>query len=146
MPLLKWKLTHDYCICAWKASTTAHSVHPRDNQTTANLKYLLYIASYLTSLSGVMGIFLFAATNTGHRLRLFISLIPELSPLGNQFVIHHYLSSAREKAQRSPVHTHSQIHAGMERTHKQECTHRLLPKPWRCLCPLWGIKSIMAER
>lgn len=37
------------------------------------------------------------------------------------------------------------MHAGMERTHKQECTHRLLLKPWRCLCPLRGIKSIMAE-
>lgn len=54
---------------------------------------------------------------TVHRLQLFIiSLIPELSPLGNQSVIHHYLSSAKKKAPRTFMHTHSQTHTGMAYT------------------------------
>lgn len=69
-----------------------------------------------------MGVFLKAATKTGHKLQLFItSLIPELSPLGNQSVIHHYLCGKRPKG---VLFTHSQKHTGIDHTNKHKCTQK----------------------
>lgn len=65
------------------------------------------------SQAGAKGVFLCTHTHTyiAHRLQPFIiSLIPQLSLLGNQSVIHHYLSSA-QKSPRGLLHIYIYIHA-----------------------------------
>ena len=83
------------------------------------------------SQAGAEGSLLCMYTHTAHRLQCFrITLIPEHSLLGNQSVIHHYLSSTQEAPEDSLTYTHSSnsTHVGMGRhvrtKHKHTHTRR----------------------
>ena len=91
-----------------------------------------------------------ALTHTHHSqvAAFIISLIPELSLLGNQSVIHHYLSSVQKAPEDSgtctDLYTHkytAQLTWEWSGTYTCMSVHTHSQTPWRCLCPLGGIKG-----